>query len=55
MPLFKKEESTLRLVKPAKFSNEKELQNLIESNLKEIFNFRFVATEYVTGVRGMMF
>jgi len=49
MPLFKKEESTLRLVKPAKFANEKELQNLIEANLKKIFNFRFVATEYVTG------
>lgn len=49
MPLFKKEESTLRLVKPDKFENEKELQKLIESNLKEIFNFRFVATEFVTG------
>lgn len=49
MPLFKKQESSLKLVKPAKFSNEKELQNLIEANLKEIFNFRFVATEFVTG------
>lgn len=37
------------MIKPKNFVNEKELQNLIESNLKEIFNCRLVATEFSTG------
>lgn len=49
MPIFQRKEKTLKLVKPKKFTNEKELQNLIEKNLGEIFNCRFIATEYSTG------
>jgi predicted transport protein len=49
MPLFQRSESKLSLVKAKSFLNEKELQNLIENNLKEIFNCRMVATEFSTG------
>jgi predicted transport protein len=49
MPLFQREKHKLTLVKPQQFVNEKELQALIEENLKEIFNCRLVATEFSTG------
>lgn len=49
MPLFQRDVSQLSLVKSKSFLNEKELQNLIENNLKEIFNCRMVATEFSTG------
>lgn len=49
MPLFQREKQKLELIKPKKFSNEKELQGLIESNLDEMFNCRFVSTEFSTG------
>ncbi|MDD3051791.1 MAG: DUF5655 domain-containing protein [Candidatus Cloacimonetes bacterium] len=49
MPLFQREKDELQLVKPKKFNNEKELQRLIERNLKEIFNCMFIATEFSTG------
>lgn len=40
---------TLKTVPLINFSSEKELQNLIESNLEEVFGCRFVATEFSTG------
>jgi predicted transport protein len=49
MPLFQREKQKLELIKPKKFLNEKELQGLIESNLDEMFNCRFVSTEFSTG------
>lgn len=49
MPLFKKNQNKLSLVKPSKFVNEKELQILVENNLLEIFNSRFIASEFSTG------
>jgi predicted transport protein len=49
MPLFQREKQRLNIIKPKKFSNEKELQNLLEVNLEEMFNCRFVATEFSTG------
>lgn len=48
-PLFHRIDQEIKLVKPKNFVNEKELQTLVESNLKEIFNCRFVATEFSTG------
>ncbi len=36
-------------IKPTEFALEKELQNLIEQNLKTFFNCRFVASEFSTG------
>lgn len=49
MPLFQKNEERLELIKPTKFNNEKELQCLIEKNLEEMFNCKFIATEFSTG------
>jgi predicted transport protein len=49
MPLFQRDKQKLTLIKPKKFTNEKELQHLIELNLKEIFNCSFVASEFSTG------
>jgi len=49
MPLFHRTGQKLMLVRPNGFSNEKELQTLFEANLKEIFNCRFIASEFSTG------
>jgi len=39
----------MRLVKPANFSLEKQIQSLVERNLGEVFSCRFVASEVPTG------
>ncbi len=49
MALFQREKYKLTLIKQTKFTNEKELQSLIENNLDTIFNCRFIATEFTTG------
>jgi len=49
MPLFEKMKTILKTVEQTNFSTERELQILIEKNLKTVFNCRFVASEYVTG------
>ena len=49
MPLFKKESEKLTLQKPTNFKSEKELQNIVEKNLGEIFDCRFVGSEFSTG------
>ena len=49
MPLFHRDGNSLVLIKQKKFANEKELQQLVEQNLKIIFNCRFVASEFYTG------
>ncbi len=49
MPLFKKENQKLKLVKKQKFINEKELQNLVEDNLEIIFNSTLIKSEFYTG------
>lgn len=49
MPIFQRNNKDLRLIKPKKFVNEKELQKLIEENLQEIFNCQFISSEYFTG------
>jgi len=48
-PLFQLKENTLGAVKQSDFADERELQRLIEHNLKAWFNFRFIATEFSTG------
>lgn len=40
---------TLKTVPLINFTSEKELQNLIEVNLEEVFGCRFIATEFSTG------
>jgi len=49
MPIFEIEKGVTKRIRPIKFKLEKDLQKLIESNLKTIFNCEFVATEFSTG------
>lgn len=49
MPLFKRNGQELELMKRSQFSNERELQNLVELNLERIFNCRLISTEFQTG------
>lgn len=49
MPIFTINDRKLRSVDQTNFALEKDLQALIESNLSEVFNCRFVASEFVTG------
>lgn len=51
MPIFQISENRLLSVKQKNFSNEKELQSLIEKSLDAIFNCRFVASEFSTGAQ----
>lgn len=52
MPLFKISRGTsLQGVAEANFSNEKILQKLVEANLGTVFNCRFVASEFQTGIQ----
>ncbi len=51
MPIFEISENKLLPVEQKNFSLEKELQSLIEKNLEEVFNCRFVATEFSTGAQ----
>ena len=51
MPLFMVAKTTLSAVDQTNFASERELQRLIESNLKSVFGCRFVATEFATGAQ----
>ena len=51
MPLFTVTKTTLSAVDQTNLSTERELQRLIESNLKSVFGCRFVATEFATGAQ----
>lgn len=54
MPLYSiSTEQKLTFLKPSDFSNERQLQRLVESNLQEIFEARFIATEFVVSVDGV--
>jgi len=49
MPIFKTENNKTRQLKSSNFKNEKELQNLFEQNLEDIFGVKFIASEVSTG------
>jgi predicted transport protein len=49
MPLFQITNDDVVAVAQSDFPDERTLQRLIERNLKTVFNFRFVATEFFTG------
>lgn len=51
MPIFEIFENKLISVEQKNFSNEKELQSLIEYNLQRVFNCRLVASEFSTGAQ----
>lgn len=46
MPIYNIENEKLIPVKQVKFVNERELQKLTEKNLEELFNLKFVASEF---------
>jgi predicted transport protein len=49
MPIFEINHNEIRKIKPGEFKNEKDLQQLIEKNLKVIFNCKLIASEFPTG------
>jgi predicted transport protein len=49
MPLFNIHNDTASQIESTNFDYEKQLQNLVEKNLKPFFNCRFVASEFTTG------
>ena len=49
MAIFQITNGDVSRVKPTEFKLEKDLQKLVEQNLKTFFNCRFVATEFSTG------
>lgn len=49
MPIFQIEGQTLSSISQEDFDRERELQTLVEENLKPVFNCRFVASEFSTG------
>lgn len=49
MAIFEIEKGSAKRVRLSEFKLEKDLQNLIESNLETIFNCKFIATEFSTG------
>lgn len=51
MPLFHIDKNDVKAVRAEDFRSEKDLQRLIEHNLRSIFNCRFVATEFTTGAK----
>ncbi len=50
MPFFKIDGKKLGLIKLGNFKLEKDLQSMIEGNLETVFNSRFVASEFPTGI-----
>jgi predicted transport protein len=50
MPLFHIEKNKLTMAKPVNFDKEKDIQTLIENNLETVFNFKFIETEFSTGI-----
>lgn len=51
MPLFAIDRTQIDSVEYTNFKTEKQLQSLVEKNLATIFNCRFVASEFSTGVQ----
>ena len=46
MPIYNIEGKKLAPIKQVKFKNERELQNLTEENLEELFGLKFIASEF---------
>jgi predicted transport protein len=51
MPLFSVDKSGLEPIEQTNFSTERDLQRLIERNIQHVFNCRFVASEFSTGIQ----
>lgn len=46
MPLFKAGQKSLELVKEIKFDLERNIQQLVENNLEQVFGLKFVSSEF---------
>lgn len=46
MPIYNINDNNLSLIKKVDFKNERELQRLTENNLEELFNLKFIETEF---------
>ena len=46
MPIYNIKENKLSQIKKIDFKNERELQRLTENNLEELFNLKFIETEF---------
>lgn len=51
MPLYTIQDKGIRQLRASRFSLEKELQRLCETNLPQLFGVRFIASEFSTGGR----
>ena len=51
MPMFEILKEKMAPVAQTNFNSEKQLQNLVETNLETVFNCRFVASEFSTGAQ----
>lgn len=51
MPLFGIHDGALASVEQTNFATEKQLQRLVEANLRVIFNCRLIASEFMTGTQ----
>ncbi len=51
MPLFQINDGDLKIARPINFKLEKDIHNSIESNLETVFNCKFIASEFSTGVQ----
>jgi len=47
MALYKNVNNNLSLIKSKPFSLEKDIQNLTEKNLKTLFNYEFICSEFI--------
>ena len=46
MPLYQIDANNLKPIKKTEFKYERDLQKLTENNLEEVFNLKFVASEF---------
>jgi len=51
MPMFEISKEKMSPVAQTNFNSEKQLQDLVETNLETVFNCRFVASEFSTGTQ----
>ena len=49
MILYQLKKSKLQYIEHASFKAEKEIQSIVEENVEDIFNLRFVFSEYIVG------
>ena len=46
MAIYNMEDNKLKFIRKVNFNSEKDIQNLVENNLEELFNLKFIASEF---------